>query len=293
MENIKKIAAELRAQIQDEWTMGSPSTSRNTYKELKSQRPKEVAMNYVVTYAENICSQNTLFWRTIGTKITTLMAYYREAESYLQKESLRTPTIHVARCLQCTSLAYIMALLYHGLLQKSVTKRHIQKVQDITPEKKGLGLKIAGVDIDEYNDLLETITPTQTSTESTSNCGREETSTQSSSQKRLATIAEESETNYYEDILAMMPLLKGVTAKDSNGTTIFTRPASAYAYLAYKIKERRGYASIDWESMLKVLPTKDSFNRRTLIDAASKYATGKKKPPTGHHIIDEAIKRLI
>lgn len=166
MENIKKIADELRAQIQDERTMGSPSTSRDTYKELQPHRHLSVAQNYVATYAESICSQNnTLFWRTIGTKITTLMTYYREAESYLQRELQRTPTIHVARCLQYTSLAYIMNLLYYGLLQDCVTSKHIQQVQEIAPDKKGLGLQIAGVDVDEYNELIKAITPTHTSTE--------------------------------------------------------------------------------------------------------------------------------
>lgn len=130
---------------------------------------------------------------------------------------------------------------------------------------------------------------TSTSTQAITENSKGAIPTESPSQKRLETIAEESQINYYEDILAMMPRLKNVTAKDSNGTTIFTRSASLYAYLAYKLRERRKNASIDWESMLKVLPTKETFNRRTLIDAVSKYTTGKKKLPTGHDIIDKAI----
>lgn len=160
MENIKKIADELRAQIQDEWTMGCPSTSRETYKELQPCSPKSLAKNYVTTYADHICNQNTLFWRTINTKIATLLGYYNEANDYLKRESYRVPTRHVAQCLRHTSLSYIMNLIYYGLLQNSITPKNIQQVQRIPPDEKGLGLQIAGIDVEEYNEQLKSIAPT-------------------------------------------------------------------------------------------------------------------------------------
>lgn len=163
MENIKKIADELRAQIQDEWAMGCPSTSRETYKELQPCSPKSLAENYVTTYADHICNQNTLFWRTINTKIATLLGYYNEANDYLKRESYRVPTRHVAQCLRHTSLSYIMNLIYYGLLQNSITPKHIQQVQGIPSDEKGLGLQIAGIDVEDYNELLKSTTPKHTS----------------------------------------------------------------------------------------------------------------------------------
>lgn len=164
MENIKKIADELRAQIQDEWTMGSPRTSRTTYKELQPYDPQSLAGSYVATYADYIYSRNSLFWRTINTKIATMLGYYNEANDYLKRDSYRVPTRHVAQCLRHTSLAYIMNLIYCGLLQNSITPKHIQQVQGIPSDEKGLGLQIAGIDVEEYNELLKSTTPTHTST---------------------------------------------------------------------------------------------------------------------------------
>lgn len=164
MENIKKIADELRAQIQDEWTMGSPRTSRTTYKELQPYDPQSLAGSYVATYADYICNQNSLFWRTINTKIATMLGYYNEANDYLKRDSYRVPTRHVAQCLRHTSLAYIMNLIYCGLLQNSITPKHIQQVQGIPSDEKGLGLQIAGIDVEEYNERLKSTTSTRTST---------------------------------------------------------------------------------------------------------------------------------
>ena len=288
MENLKKIADELRVQIQDEWTMGSPRTSSATYKELQPYNPQSLAGSYVATYADYICNQNSLFWRTINTKIATILGYYNEANDYLKRESYRVSTRHVAQCLRHTSLAYIMNLIYYGLLQNSITPKHIQQVQGIPSDEKGIGLQIAGIDVEEYNELLKSIKPTAVNTKVVQ--------TTNTSEKRKLSVVKEMSEVYQSVVDSMLGYLtkNRLISYDAASQPTFNGSCDLYAYMVWKMAERVNIQRISWDAILSILPPKERTDKKALKDKVSDYRKQKvKKMPRGANLIDAAIKLYI
>ncbi len=293
MNNFNSISRGFNDLLQDEWIKGHPDTSREICRILNTQTPEVIAQSYTRGYHDFLCTQGVLFWKTISKYINSFVACYNTALQYLARDSYYPATHNAALCLKYTSLGYLMDLVYCGLLENHITQQHIQQIRDVTSDDKGLGLRIAGFDVDDYNKLIITITQESISTQSISKNSREETSTQSPSKKRIETISEESASNYFPDIQAISTTLKHCITK-IDGVLTFTGSVKLYAYLVYKIKQRRGYVSIDWDRFMSLLPLQKGANKATLKKYVSGFCTGSNTSfPNGYNRIDNAINLLI
>lgn len=135
---------------------------------------------------------------------------------------------------------------------------------------------------------------TSTSTKTITENSKGAIPTESPSQKRLETIAEESEANYRPDIQSLQNSLRYYISNNSDGILTFTGSAKLYAYLVYKIKQRRGYASIDWESFMTILPLQKEMKKDTLKKYVSDFLMGRNKSfPPGSKKVDAAIDLLV
>lgn len=283
--------------LQDVLIKGSPDTNREICKIVHtktSREIKEIAKGYTLRYHQSLCNQGNLFWKTIGSYIETFVTCYKTANNYLAAERY-WPAIHdAALCLKYTSLGYLMSLVYCGLLEDSITQQQIQQLHNVTSDDRELGLQIAGFDVDDYYTRIKAITQNTASTQAITENSKGAIPTESPSQKRLETIAEESEANYRPDIQSLQNSLRLYISNNSDGILTFTGSAKLYAYLVYKIKQRRGYASIDWESFMTILPLQKETKKNTLKKYVSDFLKGRNKSfPPGSKKVDAAIDLLV
>lgn len=164
MNNFNSISRGFNDLLQDEWIKGHPDTSREICRTLNTQKPEVIAQSYTRGFHDSLCTQGVLFWKTISNYINSFVAGYNTAQQYLARDSYYPATHNAALCLKYTSLGYLMDLVYCGLLENHITQQHIQQMRDVTSDEKGLGLQIAGIDVEDYNELLKSTTPKHTST---------------------------------------------------------------------------------------------------------------------------------